>query len=137
MLDKIEYYGRVKDGQLFIGKRKDFDEAIKRFEGREVEVIVQKKRFIRSVQQNRLWWLYMDILHKKLGYSKEEVHELCKFRFLKREKVIESTGEVMEYLESTTRLTRTQFAETIDKLVQWAAEMNIVMPLPNEQLKIQ
>jgi hypothetical protein len=137
MLDKIEFYGRVKDGQLFISKRKDFDESIKRFEGREVEIIVQKKRFVRSVQQNRLWWLYMDILHKELGYSKEEVHEICKMKFLKREKVIESTGEVMEYLESTTRLTRTQFAETIDKLIMWAAEMKIVLPLPNEQLKIQ
>jgi hypothetical protein len=136
MLDKIEFYGRVKDGQMFIVKRKDFDEAIKRFEGKEVEIIVQKKRFVRSVAQNRLWWLYMDILHKDLGYSKEEMHDICKFRFLKREKVIEHTGEIVEYLESTTRLSRTQFAETIDKLIQWAAEMNIVLPLPNEQLTI-
>jgi hypothetical protein len=121
---------------MFITRRKDFDEAIKRFEGKEVEIIVQKKRFVRSVAQNRLWWLYMDILHKELGYSKEEMHMIARFKFLKREKVIEHTGEIVEYIESTTRLSRTQFAETIDKLVQWAAEMNIVLPLPNEQLKI-
>jgi len=136
MLDKIEFSGRVKGGQMFITRRKDFDEAIKRFDGKEVEIIVQKKRFVRSVAQNRLWWLYMDILHKELGYSKEEMHMIARFKFLKREKVIEHTGEIVEYIESTTRLSRTQFAETIDKLVQWAAEMNIVLPLPNEQLKI-
>lgn len=136
MTDKIEFYGRVKNGAVLISKRKDFDEAVKRFEGKEIEIIVQKKRYVRSIQQNRLWWLYMDILHKELGYSKEEMHELCKFRFLKREKVIESTGEVMEYLESTTRLSRTQFAETIENLVQWAAEMNIILPLPNEQMTL-
>lgn len=136
MLDKIEFYGRVKNGAVLISKRKDFDEAVKRFEGREIEIIIQKKRYVRSVAQNRLWWLYMDILHKELGYSKEEMHNICKFRFLKREKIIESTGEVMEYLESTTRLSRTQFAETIDNLVQWAAEMNIILPLPNEQMTL-
>lgn len=136
MIDKIEFYGQVKNGAVLISKRKDFDEAVKRFEGKEIEIIVQKKRYVRSIQQNRLWWLYMDILHKELGYSKEDMHELCKFRFLKRERVIESTGEVMEYLESTTRLSRTQFAETIYSLVQWAAEMNIILPLPNEQMTL-
>lgn len=134
MIDKIEFYGRVKNGAVLISKRKDFDEDVKRFEGKEIEIIIQKKRYVRSIQQNRLWWLYIDILHKELGYSKEDMHEICKMKFLKREKVIESTGEVMEYLESTTRLSRTQFVETIDSLVQWAAEMNIILPLPNEQM---
>jgi len=136
MLDKIEYYGRVKNGAVLISKRKDFDEAVKRFEGREIEIIVQKKRYVRSIQQNRLWWLYMDILHKELGYSKEEMHQLATFKFLKRERVVEKTGEIIEYIESTTRLTRTQFADVIDNLVQWAAEMDIVLPMPNEQLKL-
>jgi phage pi2 protein 07 len=137
MTDKIEFNGRVVNDKLYIVRRNDFDEAVKRFDGKEVEIVVQKKKYVRSVQQNRLWWLYMDILHKELGYSKEEMHNVAKFKFLKREKVIEKTGEIVEYLESTTRLSRTQFAETIDKLIMWAAEMNIVLPQPNEQLKLQ
>jgi len=134
--DKLEYNGYVRDGQMFIRNRPDFDHEIKRFDGKDVEIIVQKKRNVRSLQQNKLWWLYVTILSQELGYEKDEMHMICKFKFLKRERVVESTGEIIPYLESTTRLSRTEFGEVVDAIIRWAAEMNIVLPIPNQQLEL-
>lgn len=135
-MDKLEFNGYVKGGVMYIRNRADFDKDVKRFEGKDVEIIVQKKRMVRSIQQNRLWWLYVSILSDSLGYEKEEIHDILKFKFLKRERIIEKTGEVIEYLESTTRLTRSEFSEVIEQLIRWAATMDIILPMPNEQLTL-
>jgi len=135
-MDKLEFNGYVKDGVMYIRNRADFDKDVKRFEGKDVEIIVQKKRMVRSIQQNRLWWLYVSILSDSLGYEKEEMHDILKFKLLKRERVIEKTGEVIEYLESTTRLTRSEFSEVVEQLIRWAATMDIILPMPNEQLSL-
>lgn len=135
---KIKYFGTVnQDGSLHINNREDFmNEVAQKFTGKDVEITICKKQNVRSTQQNRLWWLYMGMISKELGYSKDEMHDICKFKFLKREKVIERTGEIVEYLETTTRLTRTEFGEMVDKLISWAAEFKIELPQPNQQLEI-
>lgn len=138
MLDKLEYNGHVNEqGKLHINNRKDFIEEVgKVFCGKDVEIIVRKKRRVRSEQQNKYWWVCMGLLGKEIGYTKQEIHEIAKFKFLKREKVIEKTGEVVEYLASTTQLTKSEFAEVTDHLIRWAAEMGIVLPAPNQQIEI-
>lgn len=134
MTDKLEFNGYVKGGKMFIRNRHDFDKSIKMFEGKQIEIVVQKKRNVRSLQQNRLWWLYVTIISESLGYEKDEMHDILKFKFLKRERVVESTGEIIPYLESTTRLTRSEFSNVVDAVIRWAAEMDIVLPEPNHQL---
>ena len=136
MTDKLEYNGYVRGGVLFIRNRKDFENGVKRFEGKEVDIVVQKKRMVRSIQQNRLWWLYVTIIAESLGYEKDEMHDVLKFKFLKRERVIEKTGEIIPYLESTTRLSRSEFSEVVESVIRWAAEMNIILPEPNQQLEL-
>jgi len=58
-----------------------------------------------------------------------------KFKFLKRERVIEKTGEILEYIESTTTLGKSDFADMVTDMVRWAASMGIIIPLPGEQLE--
>jgi hypothetical protein len=131
---KLTYYSNVKDGQLQKNVRLQIAEEVKHFEGKRVEVTIEKLKSTRSVQQNRLWWLYVSIISKEVGYSKEEMHEILKFKFLKREKVDEKTGEVFEYIGSTIKLNKTDFADMVNDLIRYAAEtFNIVLPLPGEQ----
>ena len=79
----------------------------------------------------------MTIMAEHLGYQKEEMHEICKYRFLKRELVNENTGEVYEYLKSTTDLTTVEFSELIEVVIQWSAEsFSIILPMPGEQLSM-
>ena len=132
---KLEYYSDVKGGNLQTNVRKKIAEELKQFEGKRVQVRIEKLKSKRSIQQNRYWWLAMTILGNELGYSKEETHQLMKFKFLKRERVVEKTGEILEYIESTTTLSKSDFADMISEMVRWSANMGIIIPLPGEQLE--
>jgi hypothetical protein len=132
---KLEYYSEVKNGHLSKSVRNKIASELFQFEGKRVEIRIEKLKSKRSIQQNRYWWLAMTILGNELGYSKEETHELMKFKFLKRERVIEKTGEILEYIESTTTLSKTDFADMVTDMVRWAASMGIIIPLPGEQLE--
>lgn len=110
---------------------------VKHFSGKRIEIRIEKLKSKRSLQQNRLWWLYMGILSKELGYTKDEIHEICKFKFLKLEKVDEATGEVFPYLGSTAKLNKSDFSDLVSELIRWASEtFNIILPLPGEQTEL-
>ena len=133
---KLTYFGRVENGLLKLRNRKQLSEELKQFEGKDVEITFERKRSKRSDNQNRYWWACMTILANDMGYRKDEMHEICKFMFLKAEKVNEATGEVFEYLRSSTELNKMEFADMTSNLIQWASEHGIILPLPNEQLTI-
>ena len=131
---KLAYYSNVKDGKLQKNVSLQIAEEIKHFEGKRVEITVQKLKSTRSTQQNRLWWLYVTIIAKEIGYDKNEMHEILKFKFLKKEKVDERTGEIFEYIGSTAKLNKSDFADMVTDLIRYAAEtFDIILPLPGEQ----
>jgi len=131
---KIEFTGYTKDGNVFFRNQKQISKDILQSGWSEFEVTICKKSKHRSTQQNRWWWACINVLSNHLGYSKDQMHEICKFKFLKHELVDEKTGEVFEYLKSTTELTTTEFSTLIESLIQWSAEtFNCVLPYPNEQ----
>ena len=136
-LRKLEYQFHVTDsGELKIHNKSELLESVKMWKGKTGTVTFEKKKSIRTIQQNRLWWAYVTIIANELGYRKNEMHEVLKFKFLKSELVNEKTGEVFEYLRSTTALTKSEFGELVDSMIQWASEMNIILPTPNQQLEL-
>lgn len=127
----------IKDGALMVRNRKEMEREAVASGLNEFEVVLKKKTKSRSIQQNRWWWLCMSIMGEQLGYRREEMHEICKFKFLKRELIDTKSGEVFEYLKSTTELSTTEFSELIESVIQWSAEQfKIVLPMPNEQLTL-
>ena len=134
---KLTYYSNVTNGKLQKNVSQIIASELNHFDGKRVEITIQKLKSSRSIQQNRLWWLYVTILAKELGYNKDEMHEICKYKFLKKEKVDEKTGEVFQYIGSTAKLGKGEFVELMDSLIRWSAEtFNIVLPLPNTQTEI-
>lgn len=130
--------GKVLNGELVGISRKKLKEELAYFEGVGVELIIRKKKKHRSLQQNRLWWLYMGMLGEYLGYTKDEIHEIVKFKFLKKETVDETTGEVFQYIQSTSKLSTVEFLELVQQLYQWSAEtFGLTLPEPNEQLRME
>lgn len=97
----------------------------------------------RSTQQNKYYFgsvlpLIKEGL-KEIGYREittvEQTHELLKFMFLKKQIVNENTGEVLETIGSTTKLTTTEFNEYIDRIAQFAAEfLGVEVMPPNTQV---
>lgn len=135
---QLKYYSNVSnEGKLQKNVSEKIALELKEFSGKRVEITIEKLRSTRSSRQNRLWWLYMTILSKEIGYTKDEMHEICKFKFLKREKVDEKTGEVFEYIGKSSKLTKSEFADMTTDLIRWASEtFNIILPLPDEQMEI-
>lgn len=134
---KIETTGYIQDGKVKFRNVERLTTDILVVGWNEFDVTIQKKSKHRSTQQNRWWWSCVTVLSNHLGYSKDQMHEICKYKFLKREFVDEKTGEVFEYLKSTTELTTTEFSVLIESLIQWSAEkFNCVLPYPNEQITL-
>jgi len=132
----LTYYSNVTKGKLEPETSRKIRHELNSFEGKRVEIKIQKLRSKRSEQQNSYWWgVIIKILGEELGYDKDEMHEVLKFKFLKREKVIERTGELMFYSISTTKLSVSEFVKLVEDVIRWAAsELSIVIPLPSEHL---
>jgi hypothetical protein len=132
----MDFYGRVENKKLVINN-KALNEFIRSLDGKYVTLTVKQTVSKRSTRQNRLWWLYMQMMATEIGYTTEEMHEIAKMKLCKRTKVDERTGEQFEYLKSTTKYNKTEFAELVNQLQIWAADgLGVVLPNPSEQLEI-
>lgn len=129
-MNTIIIFADVINGKFCGFNRRKLIEELKYFEGKRIECKIQKKSK-RSIQQNRWYWMCVDIISKHLGYSKDEMHEIIKFKFLKREKINEQTGEIFEYIKSTTLLNKDEFCEFMDNLIEWSGGIfGISLPMP-------
>jgi hypothetical protein len=161
---KSTFFSTVKDGKLQKNTTQNILQELAHLEGKRVVITIEKQKSSRSLQQNSLYWVYIDILSQELGHSKDEMHELVKYKFLKLKRFISvvngksvilaledgiyvdvSTGEIhdIEKVEpydkigSTATLTKSEFIDFIDSLITWAKDfLGITLPSPEEQQTI-
>lgn len=137
------YFGKVTNGVLKIHNRKLFDKEIASFEGKEVQIKVEKKKKFRSSPQNRYFHSILKIIREGLrdaGFNEfrtdEQVKDLIKYKFL----IVTETNEQGEFIgrvKSTTELSTSEFMDFIAEIQIWATEfLNIYIPEPNEILTL-
>jgi hypothetical protein len=142
---KIIYQGKVdNNGQLIIHNRKAFDKDLQSLIDLDVNLTVNKRKKKRSNPQNAYYWgVVVPLIREGLngvGYdvSKDETHDLIKYRFARRSLVNKDTGEVIETTGSTTEMDTFDFSKFIEKIQIWSVEyLNVVIPSPNEELEIE
>ena len=98
-------------------------------EGIRVVIEIREAENVRTNQQNKLWWSWKSIIGDELGYNKQEIHDICKYRFLLREEIID--GEIHQSLKSTTTLTKKEFKKLTEDVYYWAND-TFNINLPNE-----
>lgn len=133
----------VKQGKL-TRNRKLIMDVIGSFEGKVIEITIQKKRKKRSNPQNRYYWgllvpFWRKLLLEEWGevHTNESTHEFLKMNFGYNEKVDESTGEIFRTPRSTTENSTVEMEEYHEVLRQKAFEMfGAAIPLPNEQIEL-
>jgi len=139
------YFGKIVNGILKITNRKQFDSELLQFDGKEVEVIIKRKKKSRSNQQNKfLHGILLPNFKQALneaGYNdirtNEQCKDLLKALFLQYEIVNEQTGEVIKTFKNTSELSTTEFMEFIDKAIDYAKQnLNYTIYPPNEQSEI-
>ena len=125
----MKHYGKINKLKIDFLDEERFVEDLVKLEGKDIIFTILENKDYRTNSQNKLWWKYMDILSADLGYSKDEMHDICKLKFLKRERF--EDGIKVEYLKSTAQLTKKEFNKLVDDVIIWAAQ-TFSINLPNE-----
>ena len=94
----------------------------------------------RSLDQNALYWKWLTIIHNETGQDLDDVHEILMRKFLEPRKVGHLARAIVTQNEngtpfetwSTKRLTTAQFSEYLEKILAWASDFGISLPLPEE-----
>ena len=124
----MKHFGKVLKGKLNISNRQSFVDALDKLEGKDVEIRIRERSANRSREQNSLYWKWIDIMSKEIGYSKQEMHELIKYKFLKRN-TIDDNGSEEVLVKSTTTLTSKEFSRFMNDIYFWSNDtLNINLP---------
>jgi hypothetical protein len=84
----------------------------------DIEITITKYNPSRSVSQNRLYRVYLGLISDYTGDDENELHEMLKNKFLKG--------------KSTTQLDTKGFADYLEKIRRYSAEVNITLPLEGQ-----
>ena len=112
-------FGIIKMGKLTLNNNRLFKDGLKEFDGKEVEIRIRERSNSRSKEQNSLYWQWINILSNEIGFTKTEMHELIKYKFLKRNIVNDDGGEEI-IIKSTTTLTVKEFNQLMNDLLYWS-----------------
>ena len=144
MTPTIKYFGKVESGKLKIVHRNNFDNDLKLYEGKEVEITIQKKVRKRSNMQNSFHFgVILPILKQvfyEAGsiYTTEQIHGRLKAMFLQVTEPIGNDGQFITRIKSSTELSTTQWMDWNTQITVWAGEFfGIRIPEPNEQTEIE
>lgn len=112
-------------------QRKKLNREFTAREGKLVQIAIGDIEKGRSAQQNKyLWGVVYKILSDELGYTTEEVHEICRYKFLPR-KYVNLGHEEIETRKSTTKLTTSEFEAYIERIRAFASsELSVIIPDP-------
>ena len=140
---KFTYYSNVKDGRLQKNVSELIAKELHTFEGKRIELTIQKLKSARSGQQNRYLHLLFTIFKNELNllgneFSMDEIKELCKAKFCLIDVVNESSGEVLgKRIKGTSEMTKSEMTDFIESIIRWGAEFNISLPYPNEEIMLK
>lgn len=85
----------------------------------------------RSVDANALYWLWISVIAEYTGYTKDEMHDVLRARYLPI-KSREVDGITLIELTSTTILNTKQFNDYMREIEAFAVENDIRLPYPEE-----
>jgi hypothetical protein len=101
-------------------------------EGKKYSVSISQKREIRTLPQNKLYWLWIACICDETGNDKDTLHEFFKMKFLEGG-FVELFNDSFWMNGSTKRLNTKQFTNYLDLIQGFAsAELGIVLPNPED-----
>lgn len=98
--------------------------------GKDVEIVIKVHRERRSTRQNRYYFgVVVPMLADHCGYEKAEMHELLAMKFLRIEDDPITGSPRRKHTPETETV---EFAAYVDACIRLAAELDLVIPEPNE-----
>jgi len=127
---KAVFVATIKDGRLSLGSEHNkirFQRFLEGNEGKTIR-ITEATKPLRSISQDRFYWLYLELIERETGNSAKDLHEWAKRKFLPA-KFIKVMGGELRIPGSTTELTKGEFSDYLDKI---CAETEVPIPNPEE-----
>ena len=88
---------------------------------------VMEKDLSRSDNQNKLYWDYITEFGEYLGYTKNEMHDVLRFKYLSNNIII--GDETLPTLKSTRKITIKEFTTYFASIERWASELGFIWSL--------
>ena len=124
------FSGKVEHGLTCLDRPQDYGKWVRSLEGQRIELIVRKRRTIRSDRQHRYYWgVVIEMSAECYGYEPAEMHEAWKLHFLRQE----SPDHKLPTVRSTTSLSTVEFEDYQERIRRKTLEdWGLIIPLPNE-----
>ena len=95
-----------------------------------VEIVQRNAK--RSIDQNRLYWLWLTCIGNETRNGRDDLHEYFKQKYIQPETVVIFGEERLKH--TTTDKSTAQFKEYLDKIQAFAAsELAITLPDPDDK----
>ena len=97
-------------------------------------VEIKRKREQRSIDQNRLYFLWLSCIMAETGEHKDALHEYFKQYFLGVDEYLVFNKHQIIMPKSTTKLDTKQMTDYLERIQQFAsAELGIALPNPEDR----
>lgn len=123
------FHGSVKGGQIQVSDPYIWKGLIKALEGKEITVSLQKRRKVRSLDQNAYFHgVILPLLAEAAGYEVDEMKDALKLHFLS----VEPTEKgKLPRVRGTSELDTAEFSNFCDQCIRLGAELyQIAIPDP-------
>jgi hypothetical protein len=128
---KLQLRAKVEKSQIVWQNPERLSNLLQSLSGKEVFVTIKEFKPNRSLNQNSYYWgIVIEILSDFTGYSRDEMHEVLKTKFLSYK--VKILHEEFVITKSTTSLTTQEFEDYLRLIREWASTMGCYIPLPNE-----
>ena len=142
-MKSIAVISKVSSGR-FVRNHGMIANAVKHFEGKEIEIVVKRRKKLRSNPQNSYYFgviipLTINAVSDEWGeiWDAHKTHDFYKTMFLYEEVSHYDTGEIIKIPKSSTDNSTIQQEQYHLKCIEFLKEwFNVYVPLPNEHLKI-
>lgn len=141
MPNAIQLYSEVHNGHIDSNCRQSIANALKMLDGKRIKVTIEERKRARTLSQNSFYWgvLVPMVVNFMNDYGAivdgEEVHEFLKQEVMKlRTEITTPEGEIKYITGSTAKLSTLEWEMAIEKVRVWAANVDLILPFPNETL---
>lgn len=101
----------------------------------DINIVVHRER--RTIDQNRLLFLWINCISSETGQDKDNLHRYFKDKFLTRD-YIRVFGKQIYIEPTTTTLDTKQFADYLNQIQVFAqVELGIILPNPDDAIWAQ
>ena len=101
-------------------------------EGKSYNIAITQKKEVRTLPQNKLYWLWIACISDETGNDKENLHEFFKMKYLDG-KFVELFSESFWMNGSTKELDTKQFTHYLEAIQVFASsELGVILPNPED-----